>query len=320
MWLSGCGYVGPVLPPSPQLPPAITDLSVVERGDRLQFSFSTPARTTDNLPIEEFAQVDLRIGPMPRPFDLETWSASATKLDVPPPPPAADRRNPAPAPVSYSLPVSNWIGKRVSVAVRTSVRRNDRLSSWSNVVTLNVIPPLQAPEIQAKATPNGVFLSWSPVDASAQYRVSRLNTLTRDTAQLGSSKEPDYLDTTAQYDTPYKYTVIAVKDNAESLPSRPVDIAPKDTFPPSVPASITALAAPNTVEVTWQRSPESDLKGYFLFRSVNNGPFERIGDLVAVPTYSDHAVEHGKAYRYEVSAVDQKNNVSERSAPAEARF
>jgi fibronectin type 3 domain-containing protein len=93
-----------------------------------------------------------------------------------------------------------------------------------------------------------------------------------------------------------------------------------DIFAPSVPASITALAGPDSIEVSWQRSPEPDLKGYYVYRSVNGGPFERQGGLVTVPTFSDHNVEHGKTYRYEVSAVDQKNNESGKSAAAQAVF
>jgi fibronectin type 3 domain-containing protein len=99
-----------------------------------------------------------------------------------------------------------------------------------------------------------------------------------------------------------------------------VTITPQDKFPPSVPASITALSGPASIEVSWQRSPESDLQGYYVYRSVNGAPFERKGELIAVPAYSDRHVEHGKTYRYEISAVDKKNNESDKSAPAEVNF
>jgi fibronectin type 3 domain-containing protein len=99
-----------------------------------------------------------------------------------------------------------------------------------------------------------------------------------------------------------------------------VTITPRDTFAPSVPASATALSGPTSIEVSWQRSPESDLQGYYVYRSVNGAPFERQGELIAVPAYSDRRVEHGKTYRYEISAVDKKNNESDKSAPAEVNF
>jgi fibronectin type 3 domain-containing protein len=83
---------------------------------------------------------------------------------------------------------------------------------------------------------------------------------------------------------------------------------------------VTALAGPDSVEVSWQRSPEADTQGYYVYRSMNGGSLERQGALVTLPAYSDRKVEHGKTYRYAVSAVDKKNNESDKSAPAEAAF
>ena len=77
---------------------------------------------------------------------------------------------------------------------------------------------------------------------------------------------------------------------------------------------------PASIEVSWQRSPEPDLKGYYVYRSVNGGAFERQADLLTVPAFSDRTVEHGKSYRYQVSALDQKNNESARSPVAEVTF
>jgi fibronectin type 3 domain-containing protein len=72
--------------------------------------------------------------------------------------------------------------------------------------------------------------------------------------------------------------------------------------------------------VSWSRSPDSDLKGYYVYRSVDGAPFERQGDLISLPTFSDHNVQHGKMYRYVVSAVDQKGNESGKSSAAEVSF
>jgi fibronectin type 3 domain-containing protein len=138
--------------------------------------------------------------------------------------------------------------------------------------------------------------------------------------QIGTAEKPEYVDTTSQWDTPYTYTVVAQQGSAESLPSTPVAVIYADKFPPSIPATVTALAAPDSIEVSWSRSPESDLKGYYVYRSVDGGPFVRQGDLINLPVYSDHKVEHGKTYRYAISATDQKNNESEKSAAAEVVF
>ncbi len=317
--LSSCGYVGPVLPPSPQLPDAVTNLHAVERGDQIVITFNTPVRTTDSLTIKRFSEIDLRIGAAPTPFDFDTWAASARQYSLTPPPPT-EPDNPQAVPMSKSIPAAEWAGKRVAIAVRTAVRKADHYSSWSNRVVLNVITPLEPPVVKTEPTAQGILLTWPEQGSGAQYSIYRQGTGEQQPVLLGTSDHPDYLDKTAQYDTAYQYTVITRKGSAESLASAPALRTMTDIFPPSVPAGITALAGPDSIEVSWQRSPESDLKGYYVYRSVNNGSFERQGGLLSLPTFSDRNVEHGKAYRYEVSAVDQKNNESAKSAAAQVTF
>jgi fibronectin type 3 domain-containing protein len=41
---------------------------------------------------------------------------------------------------------------------------------------------------------------------------------------------------------------------------------------------------------------------------------------VGLPTYSDKDVQQGKKYRYEVSAIDERNNESNRSAAVAVTF
>lgn len=308
-----------MVPPSPELPVAVADLSAKEQGDKIVIVFSTPPRTTDNLAIKNFSEIDLRIGPRPSPFDLEQWSASAKQYPIPPPEPN-DPDDPRPQRVEKSIPAADWQGQSVAVAVRTAIKKRGHYSQWSNIVRLQVVAPLQSPEIKLEATAQGVRITWPAQGDGLHYDVYRQSPGSKSSAQVGTAEQNEYVDTTAQYDTPYQYSVVAVKDSAESLPSPPASITPKDIFPPSVPAAITGLATPTSIEVSWQRSPEPDLKGYYIYRSVNGGPFTRQGDLLTLPTYSDRSVEHGKTYRYEVSAIDQKNNESGKSAAAEVSF
>ena len=319
LFVCQCGYVGPVVPPSPQLPGAVADLSGVEQGDSIRITFSTPPRTTDNLPIKHFSNIDLRVGPVPRPFDLSGWSAAAKQYAIEPPEPN-DPDDPRPQAIEKTIPVSEWLNQQVAIAVRTAVKKKDHYSQWSNVVRVDVIPPLQPPAIKLEATAQGVKITWPAEGEGLHFEIYRLRAGDKETTHIGTAEGSDYLDTTAQYDTPYQYSVVAAKGSTQSLPSKSEAITPVDIFPPSIPASITGLATPNSIEVSWQRSPEPDLKGYYVYRSVDGGPFTRQGDLVTLPTYSDHNVEHGKTYRYEVSAVDQKNNESAQSAAAEVSF
>ena len=317
--LSGCGYVGPVVPPSPELPGTVTDLRAVEQGDKIRITFSTPARTTDNLPVKQFSNIDLRIGPSPAPFDLERWAAGAKEYSIAPPEPN-DPDDPRPQTLEKTIPAAEWAGQRVAVGVRTAIKKKDHYSQWSNIVRLEIVAPLAAPAIKLEATAEGVKITWPAQDDGVHYEIYRQRAGDEQALHVGSAEHNEYVDTTAQYDTPYKYSVVAVKGSAESPASSTESITPVDVFPPSIPASITGLATPNSIEVSWQRSPEPDLQGYYIYRSVNGSPFTKQGALLTLPTYSDRGVEHGKTYRYEVSAVDQKGNESAKSAAAEVTF
>jgi hypothetical protein len=273
--LAGCGYVGPVLPPSPDIPSQVVDLSAVERGDKIVISFHTP-----NDPID-----------------------------------------PQPIAMTESIPLDGLPGKRLAIAVRTSIKRGNHTSSWSNRVVLNVVPPLGPPaNLGLEASAEGVMLDWQPVDSAKAYLILRQAPIDKTLVEIARAQQPHYLDTTAQFAVPYSYEVIALNGSAESPPSEVKQITPVDKFAPSVPARVTALAGPESIELSWQRSPEADLAGYYVYRSVNGGPFERQGELVNLPAFSDRTVEHGKTYRYQISSVDKANNESARSAVTQITF
>ncbi len=317
--LSGCGYVGPVVPPSPQIPNAVTDLTVVERGDQLQISFTTPSRTTDNLAITKFSEVDLSIGPDLRPFDIARWGAAAKHYPVPPPPPT-ERDLARPNEMSYTVKVSDWVGKEVAIGARTAVKSGKNYSSWSNIEHVVVVPPLAPPQISVEATAAGYRITWQSEGPDTRYQILRQGPGEKVPVAIGQSDVPEYLDTSAKWDTPYTYTVTAARGIAQSLPSDRKSVQQRDIFPPAVPSALTALAAADSIELSWHRSPEPDLKGYYVYRSVGGGAFERQAGLVLLPTFSDRKVGHGATYRYAVSAVDQNNNESAKSSPVEVAF
>jgi hypothetical protein len=314
-----CGYMGPVLPPSPEIPTPVTNLAAVERGEHIFITFTTPPHTTDNLVIKRFSEIDLRIGPAITAFDFERWAAGSKQYLLPLPP-RNDPDDPKSFPVSHSIPVSEWQGRRVAIAVRTAGRKETHYSNWSNVVRLNVMPPLEPPLIEAKATAEGIKVDWPEERNAASYRIFRQGPNDKVPVELGIARKPEYVDRTSQYGITYKYTVVAMQGSAESLPSRPFLITAVDVFPPKVPSGVSALAAANSIELSWERSPDPDLKGYYVFRAVNGGPLERQGELLTLPTYSDKKVEHGKRYGYAISSIDQKGNESAKSAVVEVAF
>ena len=282
--LTGCGYVGDPLPPALNIPEKVIDLRAVQRGGKIIVDFTIPVRTTEGLLIKQLGPPDLEIGGKP-------VEAPSDKGHV-------------------EVPAKDWIGQDAVVRVRINNARG-RYSDWSNTVTLSVVPPLEPPsDLLAKSDPQGVRLTWA--GAGEKWRVVRLGD-----SKTAESDHAEYIDTDAAFGKEERYQVVALLKTAESEPSAIVSITPKDEFPPAAPAALTALAGIDSVELSWDRNTEEDLKGYRMYRAVEAGPFAPVADLLEEPSYSDKTVMPGKNYRYAVSAIDQTGNESAKSAPIE---
>jgi hypothetical protein len=304
--LSGCGYIGPPLPPALDIPTAITDLRAVEDGDRILVEFTIPQLTTEGLPLKNLRSVELFVGPPNAPFNPDTWAANAKRFEVP-----AD----SPGPVAFDqLPARDWVGQSIEIGVRATGPKG-KVSAWSNLIPLAVGPPLATPAgLTAENTAEGVRLKWT--GSGPNYRIFRRSGDAQP-MPIGDADMPEYLDTSAQFGTEYQYLVMAFEGEARrSVVSQTATVTPIDKFPPAVPAGVTVAAAINSIELAWVRNTEADFRGYNVYRSEGNGPFERIASLIETPAYTDAKVEAGKMYRYQISAVDLLGNESARSEPA----
>jgi hypothetical protein len=291
--LAACGYVGPPMPPTLDIPVTITDFRAWESGDNIEFTFTLPNKTTENLPLSGVRSLELRI----------------EEKFVPLP----DRK---PGSVTGQVRAQEWIGKTVQLAVRATGPKG-KPSAWSNPTSLTVIQPLATPSApKPQNVARGVELTWT--GTGPRYRIFRAEA-DGQPQQLADSDGPRYLDESTSYGTRYRYLVQAIAgDNQWSVVSEAAEITPIDTFAPAVPEGVSAVPTPQTIELAWTRNTETDFRGYNVFRSVDNGPFESIASLIEAPTFSDSKIEAGKKYRYEVSAVDRTGNESARSAPVEA--
>ncbi|MEO8127284.1 MAG: hypothetical protein ABJF23_20645 [Bryobacteraceae bacterium] len=283
--LTGCGYVGDPLPPALNIPQKVTDLRALQRGGMIVIDFTVPVLTTENLPVKRLGLPDLQIG---------------------------DRQVEAPPDKGHiEVPVKDWIGQDAAVRVRINNDRG-RYSDWSNTVLLSVVPTLDPPaNVSAKSDSKGVRLTWA-AGAGEKWRVVRVGD-----AKTVEVDHPEYVDEDAAYGKEVQYKVVALLKTAESEPSAVVAITPRDEFPPAVPAGLTALAGLASVELSWDRNTEEDLKGYRMYRALDAGPFAAIADLVEDPSYSDKTVSAGAKYRYAVSSIDRAGNESAKSAAIE---
>ena len=308
--LTSCAYPGAPLPPALYIPSPVQDLVAVEYGENLLVRFTIPELTTDPLPIEELRAVDLYIGPNPDQsgFNAAEWAAAATHFEV------AMRE---PGPVEFETPAAPFVGETVIIGVGLT-GRTGRQSAWSNHDTLTVNPPLAAPQnLTATAVPQGVELTWQAPPGS--FRILRAAGESDQFTQIGESDQPTFLDTLTTYGTEYRYTVVATgPDLQQSLPSETAAVTPEDTFPPAVPAGLSAVPAVDTIELAWARNTDPDFRSYSVYRAVGDGPFTALATGIGAPAFSDRNVESGMRYRYAISAVDASGNESERSEEVEA--
>jgi fibronectin type 3 domain-containing protein len=308
---AGCGYTGDPLPPLANIPTRVNDLGAIQHGGRIVAQFTVPPRTTEGVAIKTPLKLDLRIGTAEPPFNQEAWAAHATPV------PAGAVDNGV---ARYEIPAEEWTNKEAILAVRVLSARGKTLG-WSNFVNLPVVAPPERPaEVHPEATADGVRLTWRAHGDS--FRIYRRTGSDR-FAPVATVPQPSWTDAAAEFGKQYIYqvqTLVKLPNNteAESDVSEEAAITPEDRFPPAVPAALNAATAPNSIELSWEGNTEPDLAGYRVYRSTGAGAFAKIGDLVLVPSYSDRDVEHGKTYRYAVSAIDKTGNESARSAPVEA--
>jgi hypothetical protein len=307
--LTGCGYVGDPLPPALRIPEKVTDLRVAQQEDRIVIHFTVPELTTDGLPLK-LGKVDLLAGPSAQaPFNAEAWAAGAKPLDT---------STVKPGPATAEVTSSGWSGQEVFFRVRLlSDRGKD--GGWSAFANLRVIAPLRKPDgLKPEATAQGVKLAWAgPREpAGLTFRIRRREGQGSAT-ELATATGYEWLDTQARYGATYEYSIQSLVTvdgaRAESALSDPVSIVPVDRFPPAVPAGLTALAAPASIELSWDPNSETDFAGYFVYRAASGSPFARIAGPLATPSFSDKDARPAVKYSYALSAVDQTGNESPRS-------
>lgn len=177
-----------------------------------------------------------------------------------------------------------------------------------------VLPSVPTGLTGAPHTPTRIDLSWTA--SSDNVGVAGYHIL-RGGNQIGTSTSTGYSDLTVVHSTTYTYTVRAydVAGNV-SGPSAPRNVSTPDQTPPSIPSSLSAVAAsPSRINLSWSASSDSGgsgLAGYRVYR----GP--TLLATTAATSYSDTGLAASTLYTYSVAAYDNANNPSSQSSPASA--
>jgi len=349
----GCGAPGEPVPPSPPVPTAIVDLAVHQAGDGAQLSFTLPSNSISGEKLPAPPAVEILQGAV-RPDGSADAKSFRVVYTIPGALVGSYR---ADSHVRFTDPISPeetkaHPGGAVAYAVRTRASRK-RASADSNVVTLRIFPvPAPLASVEARVTEFAVELSWlvptgtaagQPVSTITGYRIYRSEIRPSVSspppqdlppgkpearaALLASSATSNYRDTSIVFDHTYVYivrSVVQVEGNElESSDSQPVTVTPRDIFPPAAPQGLVAAllpgSAPGTavVDLSWSMNLETDLAGYRVYRSEQEGTKGQLvtSELLPTPAVRDTSVEPGHRYWYTVTAVDRTGNESEPGAP-----
>jgi fibronectin type 3 domain-containing protein len=185
-------------------------------------------------------------------------------------------------------------------------------ASATPMAPADTTPPAVPTGLTATAGNAQVTLNWNTNNDSdiKSYKIYRGNTL------LATVNHPSTTHTVIGLanGTSYSFQITAV-DNAnnestKSATASATPTAPADTTPPAVPSGLKPTAGNAQVTLNWNANGESDIKGYKIYRG---------NTLIAtvthpVTTYTVTGLTNGTSYSFKVSAVDNVNNESAKSA------
>jgi hypothetical protein len=354
LFSTGCGAPGEPIPPSPPVPAAITDLTARQVGDGVELLFTAPGKSISGAklptaPAVEILRGSLKPGGSP---DAKSFRVVYTI------PGALVENYRVKDQVHFTDPIAPedtkaHPGVTITYIVRTRASQK-RASADSNAVTLRVFPvPERVAALQIVVTESSVEITWpAPLRSSAGealpptsgYRIYRgeidpqahgpmnkdlaLNKRISPLAVLGTSSANSYRDTQFEFGKTYVYVVRTLITQEgieiESDNSDPAAVAALDTFPPAAPQSLVAALLPGStpgsllVDLSWSINLETDLAGYRVYRSEQEGTRGQLltPDLLPTPALRDTSVEPGHRYWYSVTAVDRAGNESAAGAPA----
>lgn len=325
----GCGMVAAPQPPSLKLPEPVVNLAAQRVGNQVNLRWTMPKRTTDNLPLEGGQKAEicrqLASGPCAKVAQITVApEVEATFTDTLP----AGLLSGPPRPLTYVVELENRAGRSAGPSNRA-------------LAAAGAAPPKIA-NLEARAKPNGIELSWNSQGGEETVRIHRVLVTSakqqkpprpksvvpvEQTLGFSGQDQGGVLDPDAALDHVYTYTVRRVAKatlegrtvEMDGTPSESVTINARDVFPPAVPQGLQAVADPEShaIDLSWQPDSETDLAGYIIYRREEGSsaaPVRISGAPQPAPSFRDLKAEPGHTYQYSVSAVDKDGNESARSA------
>ena len=210
-------------------------------------------------------------------------------------------------------------GQELTYAM-TVVDANKRSSPLSQLATVRMLPPPSPPsDLRFEISEKRIRLSWEPhaTVAAAEtvlynlYRTEREGVFLEKPRNEKPLPQPFYEDEDFSFGKTYYFAAssLIVDKGAmrESENSPALRVSPVDVYPPAVPTGLAVSAEKGVIKLYWFPNSESDLGGYWIYRSEKEGgEFVRIGMAdAAASTYVDSTTRPGVKYYYAMTAVDR---------------
>ena len=316
-----CGSISEPLPPLLHIPERAEALTALQTTEGIVLEWTPPGRTTEAMPLRHSLTFAIHQLALDRPDEnispqrFEREGREVASLEGPDPrdPAASDR-------LRLTLDLPQPPENSFAYGVRALGRRGRSLG-FSNLAIIEVVEgPGQPGRPTLTPGAEGILVEWAAADRATSYRVLRGSDPAAELTQVGVADKTQFFDTQFAWDTSYVYRVRSLRRTftgaAEGPLSPAAEVVAEDIFPPIPPRELRAVATETSVELSWRPNEEPDLAGYRLYRAEGTGELPaETGKLLTTPGATNRAVERGRAYRYAVTAIDQKGNESALSQP-----
>ena len=356
--LSGCAAPGEPIERRPPVPTAVADLAASQQGSSVVLTFTLPTQTTQNRPLKFPPAVEIyrAFSPSsPPPANLSL----ALVVTIPPAMLVQfSEHNLVRYPAALAAEdFSQHPGETVVYSVRTRATEKAESADSNLVSLLPAVPPRPIADAKAEVTHDAIVLSWTPPASSLTgspvnitgFRVYRAELSPAPSPAsnapavpapkrkpslilIGESdpSAPSFSDPRFSFGATYEYSVRTAYSSGsaalESDDSNLVDVTPRDVFPPAAPQDLEAVYvpaqsnSPAALDLSWAINTETDLAGYNIYRSEQQGARgDRLNSQpLRTPSFRDMNALPGRLYFYTVTAVDTSGLESDPSAAVSA--
>jgi hypothetical protein len=296
--VAGCGKVGDPQPPFIRIPEAVKDLAASQSGQSIVLTWTNPPRYIDGSAATNLAHVQIRSNDAPAVTVDVTEAGKAQSQVIPIAPGSSERR-------AFNLIVETTQGK---------------VSKVSNSVS---ITPVEVPGavtgLHAFADQRRVIVQWEKPAEHPELAEAYIVTRSGTPAESETASDTRYEDTDYQPGKMFTYSVTSIRRVSGAIVtgtgSASYQVTVVDKTPPQVPTNLGIKVADMSAFLTWDPNEEADLAGYRVYRSSRaDGGFTPVVDrLITGNSFNDISYRAGTYYA--VSAVDEFENESPRSAP-----